>query len=130
MPTLEKAKENAWKFYNIWRTSKTFCPVLKSEIRVSLKGWNHLLGTSSHKRQTKDIIRRLKLLRLARKVIEAADTTSKRSNRHKKSFYVLEKTIGEKKIRVILVEDRLGNKIFYSVMDKKKGAPHASALRR
>lgn len=130
METLEEVKKKAWKFYDVWRASKTFCPALKTEIRVSLKGWNHLLGTGSHKRQTKDIIRRLKLLRLARKVIEAADTTSRISNRHKKSFYVLEKTIGEKKIRVVLIEDRLGNKIFYSVMDKKKGAPHASALRR
>lgn len=126
MPTLKEVKENAWEFYNNWRASKTFCPVLNTEIRVSLKGWNHLMGGhGSHKRQTKDVVRRLKLLRLAKKVIEAADATSKLSNRHNKSFCVLEKTIGEKKIRVVLVEDQLGNKIFYSVMDKKKGAPHA-----
>ncbi len=51
----------------------------------------------------------------------------------KRKFYALEAMVEVKendnkdfrKVRVILIEDKQKNKIFYSVMDKKSGTPHA-----
>lgn len=131
MPSLKKIKQISWKFYDSWRSEKTFSPVLGSEVRVSLKGWYHLTGApGTKKRSVPDIIRRLKILPLAKKTIESKNATHKINKRKNKLYHTLETEHENIKIRVVLIEDKLGNKIFYSVMDRsvetnKKGAPHA-----
>lgn len=120
--------KRAWKFYNEWRKNPSHSPALKAKVSVSLKGWRHISGAFGGKKRTfADIYRRLHLLPKAKEIIEKSTTIQNVEKRHGKTFYTLEAVVeieekGKKaprKVRVILVEDKKGNKIFYSVMDKK-----------
>lgn len=114
-------KQKAWKFYDQWRKENTYCPAFKQEVRISLKGWKHISGsTGSKKRSFLDTQRRLKLLPYAKKIISESSLVQNITTKNKRKFYALEAMINpSKKVRVVLIEDKLGNKIFYSVMDKK-----------
>jgi len=142
MPTLKKVKLEAWKFYDAWRKAKTYSPALQSEIRVSLLGWRHVTGSTGAKKRTyQDTYRRMKLLTYAKEIIEKSTTIQNVITRGNRTFYALEAMVKIKhdgneilrKVRVILIEDKNKNKIFYSVMDKKQkglkqqksGTPHA-----
>lgn len=117
---MKKAKQKAWEFYNNWRKEITYCPALKTEVIVSQIGWKHLIGTTGNsKRSSNDIFRRLRLLPYAKQVIKSSGTIVKVRNEGTRVFYALETIIKFKKIRVILIEDEQGRKIFYSVMDKR-----------
>lgn len=124
-----KIKEEAWEFYGRWRKTESYSPALKTKIRVSLKGWRHISGaTGSKKRALSDIHRRFKLLPKAKEIIETSTTIQNVTKKGKNIFYALEAMVMVeennkkelRKVRVILVEDIKGNKIFYSVMDKKQ----------
>ncbi len=129
MPSLKKVRKEAWEFYQRWRKEKTYSPALKSEVRVSLKGWAHLSGSDKvrRKRTHQDAYRRYKLLPYAKEIIETSTTIQNITEERKRKFYALEAIIKvsyndkkeNRKIKVILIEDRLGNKIFYSVMDRR-----------
>jgi len=125
-------KKQAWQFYDEWRKVGSYCPVLKSHVRVTLLGWNHLVGNENYSRRSpNDRFRRFKLLPFAKIVIE--DTKSIR-NRSFNKFYALESKIEINKkrtrIKVVVIEDKTGNKIFLSVMDRKHkkstNLPHAT----
>lgn len=105
-------------------------------------GWRHITGaTGSKKRTYQDTYRRLKLVSYAKEIIEKSTTIQNVTTKGEKTFYALEAVIMIKengnealrKVRVILIEDKEKNKIFYSVMDKKQkgvriqksGTPHA-----
>lgn len=105
-------------------------------------GWRHITGATGAKKRTfKDAYRRLKLLPYAKQIIETSTTIQNVTTKGKRIFYALEAMLMVKennkedlrKVRVILVEDKRENKIFYSVMDKKQkknrhkksGTPHA-----
>lgn len=142
MGKIQKVKQEAWEFYDSWRKVKSFSPALNSEVRISLMGWRHISGaTGAKKRTINDTYRRLKLLPYAKQIIETSTTIQNITTKGKRIFYALEAMLEVKenrkkdlrKIRVILVEDKQKNKIFYSVMDKKQkekiaqksGTPHA-----
>lgn len=142
MPSLKKVKQEAWEFYSSWRKVKSYSPALQSEVRISLLGWRHISGaTGAKKRRYSDTYRRFKLLPYAKQIVETSTTIQNVSTKGKRTFYVLEAMMeveesGNKdfrKVRVILVEDKQKNKVFYSVMDKKQkakrpqksGTPHA-----
>lgn len=142
MPTLKQIKLEAWKFYNKWRKVKTYSPALQSEVRISLLGWRHVTGSTGAKKRTyQDTYRRIKLLIHAKEIIEKSTTIQNVTTKGNKTFYALEAMVMIKhdgnemlrKVRVILIEDKNKNKIFYSVMDKKQkglkqrksGTPHA-----
>lgn len=140
MGSLKKIKKAAWEFYDSWRKVKSHSPAFQSEIKVSLLGWRHISGaTGAKKRSSGDTYRRLKLLPYAKQIIETSTTIQNVSERNKKIFYSIEAMIEVieddkkdlRKIRVVLIEDKKKNKIFYSVMDKKvkkvqkSGTPHA-----
>jgi len=125
---MKKVKIKALRYYKKWRKEKTFSPALKEEIRVSLKGWRHITGaTGAKKRNINDIYRRLMLLPHAKAIIKKATTIQNIVKRKGRTYYVFEEVrmIAEKgkktqrKIRVILEEDKKGKKVFLSVMDKK-----------
>ena len=129
MPTLKEVKQEAWKFYNTWRKAKSYSPALKSEVRVSLQGWRHISGATGAKKRTyQDTYRRMKLLPYAKEIIETSTTIQNVTTKGDHTFYALEAMIMVKhdgnealrKVRVILIEDKNKNKIFYSVMDKKQ----------
>ena len=139
---MKKVKQEAWTFYDSWRKVKSYSPALQSEVRVSLLGWRHISGaTGAKKRTSSDTYRRFKLLPYAKQIIETSTTIQNVSGKGEKTFYVLEAMMevvedGNKdfrKVRVILIEDKQKNKVFYSVMDKKQkekkaqksGTPHA-----
>ena len=142
MPSLKKVKQEAWEYYNKWRKEKSYSPAFKSEIRVSLMGWRHISGATGYKKRTlHDTYRTLKLLPYAKEIIEKSTTIQNVTTKGKRTFYALEAMTmvkedskeAPRKVRVIFVEDAKGNKIFYSVMDKKQrerrvkksGTPHA-----
>ncbi|PIU03488.1 hypothetical protein COT44_03520 [Candidatus Shapirobacteria bacterium CG08_land_8_20_14_0_20_39_18] len=134
MKTKIKAKQKAWEFYEAWRQVKSNSPALGCEVRVSLLGWRHITGATGAKKRTfKDMYWRLKLLPYAKQIIETSTTVQNISERKGRKYYALEAMIeieqdnskSMRKVRVILLEDKQGNKIFYSVMDKKSGSPHA-----
>ena len=139
---MKKVKQEAWEFYDSWRKVKSYSPALQSEVRVSLLGWRHISGATGAKKRTfSDTYRRLKLLPYAKQIIETSTTIQNVSTKGKKTFYAIEamlevKENGNKdlrKVRVVLIEDKQKNKVFYSVMDKKQrnkkpkksGTPHA-----
>ena len=120
-----KAKQKVWELYDSWRREKIFSPALKCNIRFSLLGWKHITGvTGSKKRVFSDVYRRLKLLPFAKEIILESTTIQDMSVINGSQFYALEaiKIVDSKprKIRVVLLEDKKKNKIFLSVMDKKK----------
>lgn len=140
MAGLKKAKREAWEFYDSWRKIKSHSPALNSEVKISLLGWRHISGATGAKKRTfQDTYRRLKLLPYAKQIIETSTTVQNITKKGKRKFYALEamilvkesETESLRKVRVILVEDKKKNKIFYSVMDKKQnknkkgGTPHA-----
>ncbi|MDP3758622.1 MAG: hypothetical protein Q8Q86_02790 [Candidatus Daviesbacteria bacterium] len=126
---MKKVRMEAWEFYQKWRKQKTYSPALKTEVRVSLKGWAHLSGSDKvrRKRTYQDAYRRYKLLPYAKEIIETSTTIQNITEKRKRKFYALEAIIKvsyndkkeNRKIKVILIEDQLGNKIFYSVMDRR-----------
>lgn len=129
MGKMKKVKQKAWEFYNSWRKVKSYSPALQVEVRVSLIGWRHISGATGAKKRTfSDAYRRLKLLPYAKQIIETSTTIQNVSTKGKRTFYVLEAMLevtenGNKdfrKVRVILIEDKQKNKVFYSVMDKKQ----------
>lgn len=126
---MKRFKQEAWEFYKKWRHEETYCPALKSKIRISLIGWRHISGsTGSKKRTFKDSFRRMKLLPYAKEILQTSTTIQNITIKNGRTFYALEAMtiIKEdnfkslRKIRVIVVEDKQQNKIFYSVMDKKQ----------
>ena len=115
--------------YDVWRKKNTFCPALNCYVRISLKGWNHLVGNSKFKKRTfSDKYRRLKLIPYAEEIITKSTTIQSIDVIKGKKYYVLQAMIridikGEehmKKVKVVIIEDKKGEKIFYSVMTKKK----------
>jgi len=126
---MKATKEKAWKYYKRWRREKTYSPALKSEVKISLKGWRHLTGATGYKKRPfKDVYRRLKLLPHAKAIIKKSTTIQNITTRNKRKYYALEAVVPVKeagktqprKVRVILQEDKTGDYIFFSVMDKKK----------
>jgi len=126
---VKKAQNEAWKLYDSWRkVGGINCPAFRRKINISLLGWRHLIGATGHKKRTSDdTYRRLKLLPYVKKIIENSKLIQNVRRKNGKIYYALEgmlevEEMGIKnlrKIRVIIVEDYKGNKIFLSVMDKK-----------
>lgn len=126
MANSAKIKEK--RYYDSWRKEKTYSPALKSNIKVTLKGWRHITGATGHKKRLfSDVYRRLKLLPYAKVVIKKSTTIQNIVVKNKRKYYAIEAVvnISEKdskklrKVRVIIEEDQKGNYIFLSVMDKK-----------
>lgn len=127
---MRQAKVKALKYYKRWRSQKTYCPALKENIRVSLRGWCHITGATGHKKRVVgDVYRRLKLLPHAKAIIKKSSTIQDIIKKNGNIYFVLEavKPVKEKgitqfrKVRVVLVEDKkTKEKVFLSVMDKKK----------
>ncbi len=128
MPSLKMVKHQAWAFYSKWKKQKTFSPAFNSDVRVSLKGWYHITGARGFKqRSAGDVYRRLMILHHAKTIIETATTIQNVQVKGKITYYALDSVtqVSEndktewRKLRVIIIDDIKGNKVFYSVMDKK-----------
>lgn len=126
---MKKTKQKAFAYYKRWRNEETYCPAFKEKVRISLKGWHHITGTTGHKkRKFSDVYRRLKLLPHAKAIIKTSATIQGIEKKRNATHYILEavRPVKEKgrtsnrKVRVVLLEDKqTKEKIFLSVMDKK-----------
>lgn len=134
---MTSVRNKAWRYYNKWRKERTYSPALKKNIRVSLQGWYHITSESGLKKRTfSDAYRRMKLLPFASKIIKKSTTIQDTQERNGIVYHVLEsvENINEKgetslrRIKVVLKEDRKGNIIFYSVMDRKRKRRNVSPV--
>lgn len=128
-------------FYNMWRRESTYSAALGMNIVVSKKGWNHIIG-DKQPRPGKDVMHKLNLLPYAKEVIKISTSIKTIRKNNGINYYALEANVEceyknlrlpSRQVRVIVIEDSKGNKIFYSVMTtrrRKKEMSHALALRR
>ena len=138
-------KNQALNFYKQWQKEKCYCPAFKEKVIISTLGWHHITGQSGAKKRTwNDIYRRLKLLPLAKEIINSSTTIQNITTKSNTTYYILEaikivtinKTKVWTKIRVIIIESDKQKKTFLSVMSRKaqnhrqknRKVPHASAL--
>ena len=119
-------RKEALEYYKNWMKEKTFSPALKSLIRITKKGWEHISsGSKSRHRNEKDKANRFNLLKVAKYIINNSNVYFV-SYKNKEKYFILEDkvviTLNNKKkltkVKVIIKEDRLGNKYFYSVKKK------------
>ena len=128
MPSFKTEIKQALVYYKIWKKQKSYCPALKSYVLVTNSGWNHLVGNKGYKQRIlADKYRRLKLLPYAKQIIENSHTIQDIRTINGRVYYSLDAVIPVdqggikhlRKVRVVIHEDKKGNKIFFSVMDKK-----------
>lgn len=141
MDFMKAVREKAWRFYNRWRKEKTYSPAFKKNIRVSLQGWYHITGEKGlKKRSLNDAYRRMKLLSYAKRIIKKSTTVQDIQERGQVTYYAVEAVVnvkergvsGLRRVKVVLKQDKKGNLIFYSVMDRKRKRRNVSpvSLRR
>jgi hypothetical protein len=99
---------------------KTFCTILNNEIRISRKGWDHLVsGSKSKRRKIKDKHLRLSLLKEAKYIIKNPKKMFV-SKKNSTNYILLEGDVtygkSKGKIKVLLKQDKQKNYYFYSVM--------------
>lgn len=118
MSGFNKLREESWQYYQTWMKETTFCPILKCNIEITRKGWDHLIsGGTGRKRGMKDKINRLNLLKAAKYLIKKP-TKSYIENKYGIDYTILEGNFQNKKIKVILKKDVKGKYYFFSVMQK------------
>lgn len=128
MASIKKEIDKAWKMYNRWRNQKIVSPALKKQVMFTRQGWEHITGRDDKKRTLADIYRRLKLLPHAKTIISKMPLVQNKRKRGQNTFYALEAVIQikqserliDRKIRVVLKEDKIGFVRFFSIMDKKQ----------
>jgi hypothetical protein len=115
-----KSELDAKRYYKTWMKEVTKCPLFEKPVRISKKGWDHIYsGSRSRKRNIKDKHRKFLLLKAAKKLIkEARQVTVEKKNGTK--YFILEEKVliqnKSQKVKVLLKEDKKGNKYFFSVM--------------
>ncbi len=115
MSNKTKEKE-AWDYYKTWQKEKTYSPALKSKILITKKGWDHIKkGSKTRKRRASDKHNKFNLLKLAKYIIKTVKQYEI-ENRNNEKYFVLKISKDKDEIRVLIKEDKKGNKYFYSVM--------------
>lgn len=129
--SFSETKKEMRQYYSMWSTTNSFSPAFREVIYITNRGWNHLVGNNSKKREYKDVLRRLKLLKCAREILELATTIQDVRKCIGGTYYAIEAVlfpIAESlvKVRVIIFENNdIKKKIFLSVMTIKAGKmPH------
>ncbi|KKP48908.1 MAG: hypothetical protein UR40_C0011G0004 [Microgenomates group bacterium GW2011_GWC1_33_32] len=124
----KSAKIKAKIYYDDWRKEKTYSPALKKNINITLKGWRHITGDDQYKKRVfNDVYRRLKLLPSAKFIIKKSSTIQSVRVKNSIKYFALEAVVPVKInksktlriVKVIIQEDKIGNLVFLSVMDKK-----------
>jgi len=109
-------KQEAWRYYKIWMKEKTYCKALRAEVRITRKGWDHLVfGNTKRRRKSKDKYSRFDLLKLAKYTIKNAEKFTL-SVQHGQTYFVLEMNKKKYLIRVLIKKDGRSEYYFYSVM--------------
>lgn len=110
-----KEKE-AWRYYKTWMKEKTYSTALKSEVRITRKGWDHLnRGSRSSGRKVQDRYNKFNLLKIAKYIIKTSKTFDI-TFRDNEKYFIMKLRQKKIEIRVLIKEDSYGRKYFYSVM--------------
>lgn len=108
-------KKEAWEYYKTWMKEKTFCKALKTEIKITRKGWDHIITGGVQKRSPQDSNNKFQLLKVAKLIIKLEASYSI-TVKNKESYYCIEKQTRKYLVRVLLKKDSQGKYYFYSVM--------------
>ena len=111
----EKALSLGRRYYEKWRKADTFCPAFNQKVLITRIGWDHLV--SSRFRTKVERMERLKMLPLARKLIEKANTYQEYRHKNSLHYFSLVAEMDGRKIKVVLSsKTKEGVKNFLSVM--------------
>jgi len=109
-----KLKEESHIFYKDWKNGKTiFCKALDKNIRVSRTGWNHIL---SSKRGAERRINSLKLLGVAKQIIDEVDKDKFFLLNQTENFFELEQKLG---IRARYIDKQVGEQVVQVIILRK-----------
>lgn len=109
-----KLKEDARSFYKKWKNGNTiFCTALNKDIRVSKTGWNHIL--SSHRGKERRI-NSLKLLGVAKQIIEEVEEGKYYILNQKETLFEIEQKIG---IRARYYVKTFGDQLVQVIINRK-----------
>lgn len=113
----EKLQEQAANFYfNKWQGNERICPALGEKVYVTRLGWNHLLNPPKHRGKS-DKVERLRIIPLAKKLLETTTTIQEKRRRGQFYFYGIEATMDGTRLRVVVSsKGPKGKKYFYSVI--------------
>jgi hypothetical protein len=102
---LQSKKEHYLLLYKSWKT--VYCPYFKREVEFTLYGWKHLFDDKF--RTEKELIRRLEILPLAKKLLSNTTTIQSIRFQNGAKHYEFQAVMDGPKIRVVIVEnyDRL-----------------------
>jgi hypothetical protein len=124
MSELEKAQKRAWRWYKERSVRKIYATTLKKFIRLTNKGWSHLIGNKRKvARPTPDLIHRFHILKYAEAVVQRGTYVGS-IKRDGVIFHSIDYDIENMRLRVVIIEDARGYLSFLSIMEKtKKTAP-------
>ena len=99
-----------------------YCPYLKSKVRCSSKGFNHLIYKSDRTRRLEvDIKARLKSLSKLKEIIECSGTLQEKEVRENGQIYfAFIAIIDDKKYKVVISDTDKGEYMFRSIIPKWK----------
>jgi len=113
---IRKAKE--FYFYE-WKGHEKICPAFKDKVFATRLGWNHVVYNRRHK--TKDVVMRLKYLRLAKELLETATLYQDFRKRGNDCFYAFDAIFKGKRVRIIVTSrGEVGRKLFLSLIYRPK----------
>lgn len=113
----EKERTKAFKYYfEKWRGNEAITPAFKKKVLVTRSGWDHIVDPP-RKRTKAQQVERFKVLPLARKLLEEAQTFQEHRKDHFGHYFAFSGYISGKKIKVVVRSKTFeGQKYFFSVM--------------
>lgn len=109
---IDKAKEY---YFKEWRGNEKVCPAFGEKVYITRLGWNHIVNIP--RRRLVDKIIRLKNLKVAREILETANTyqtTEKKGPYYRYGLWVIK---GDRKFKVVVSsKGRKGRKVLLSFM--------------
>lgn len=118
----EKTLKQAENLYST--IGRTWCPVLNEYINFNQVGFEHLIRKGMRPRTKNDQIRRLKLLKYAKNIIN--DDKSILVERDEKNiaeirarFWAVTQKIEKRIIVIVIRQKKMGQKHFFSIYDQK-----------
>ena len=119
MSNFKKELQKAKNFYfNIWRGNEKPSPAFNGEIvKAGRAGWKHL--RYSDRRNSKEILPRLRLLPIAKTIIETQNEIKNYRRVDNVEYWALEDMVNGRRIRVIIRATGNKEKHFFSVFSKR-----------
>lgn len=112
----KKARDIAEIFYfRKWRGKEKIAPAFSETVYVSRAGWDHIVFQK--KRSKAEQLRRLKVLPLAKKLLETSTTFQEHRSSGETNYFALVGYIEKQRIKVVVrSKGKSGKKFLYSVI--------------